>query len=261
MQRRLQPTEPWRLDQAPRNRFLYAVLCFALFIATLVVVVGVLFGIAVLLFSAIDYGDFQLDNIPFVLLLIALGFIASYLLVKTLRWTYYRYAAYSMEPTDPDLPLTYLSDGLLRTMAGSGDYQIVGEEFRLTGTVVFTNEAFQAILATMGVAALTVALGSVLWGFAIGIALAVLIAIVFRRWARRIQRREAVIDYVPVTHESLKSVKCFGPIVILKLDPPPWFALRQITFCVHQDYAQEFFADFEQHFPGRLPACYRSAIG
>jgi len=63
-----------------------------------------------------------------------------------------------------------------------------------------------------------------------------------------------------IESSMLEKVHCQGPVVKVKLTQPPFLGLRIIEFLVPPDQGFDFFANFEQVFPEKLPSAYREAL-
>ena len=69
----------------------------------------------------------------------------------------------------------------------------------------------------------------------------------------RLGRRKEKIE---IASGQLKSVQCDGPLLRLRLDPPPRPALKTIDLVVAPSKAVMFLTHFNQVFPGLLPSSY-----
>jgi len=63
-----------------------------------------------------------------------------------------------------------------------------------------------------------------------------------------------------VRREDLASVKCHGPVVVLRFARPPRAGLTEVRILVSRAFRRQFFADFNRTFAGVLPEQYRSAL-
>ena len=63
-------------------------------------------------------------------------------------------------------------------------------------------------------------------------------------------------DRIEITGTHLKSVRCDGPLLTLRLAPPPRSAIKTIDLVVAPSTAIEFLTRFHQVFPGYLPPSY-----